>query len=142
MGKKLSTFIGDSTYMRAPLNYRSPLRSNDLFESLGHSLDVIDPSTTLRVFLQNPNGLSIYNTNHFLLQDIQNCYNYGAGKLCLPETNTNWNQEGQVATIHQLFHRVWRNSSLQMSQTPDPFLSNYQPGGTLTAYYAEKQTQK
>ncbi len=28
MGKKLSTFIGDSTYTRAPPNYRSPLRSN------------------------------------------------------------------------------------------------------------------
>jgi hypothetical protein len=28
MGKKLSTFIGDSTYARAPPNYRSPLRSN------------------------------------------------------------------------------------------------------------------
>ena len=30
MGKKLSTFIGDSTYTRAPPNYRSPLRSNNL----------------------------------------------------------------------------------------------------------------
>jgi hypothetical protein len=29
MGKKLSTFIGDSTYTRAPPNYRSPLRSNN-----------------------------------------------------------------------------------------------------------------
>jgi len=28
MGKKLSTFIGDSTYTRAPPTYRSPLRSN------------------------------------------------------------------------------------------------------------------
>jgi len=30
MGKKLSTFIGDSTYTRAPPNYRSPLRSNNM----------------------------------------------------------------------------------------------------------------
>jgi hypothetical protein len=101
---------------RRPLSkitqYTVQLPSYDLFESWGHSLDVIDPSTTLRVFLQNPHGLSIYNTNHFLVQDLQTCYNYGAGMLCLPETNTNWNQEGQVATIHQLFHRVWRNSSL------------------------------
>jgi hypothetical protein len=28
MGKKLSTFIGDSTYTRAPPTYRSPLRFN------------------------------------------------------------------------------------------------------------------
>jgi hypothetical protein len=29
MGKKLSTFIGDSTYTRAPPTHRSPLRSNN-----------------------------------------------------------------------------------------------------------------
>jgi hypothetical protein len=113
--------------------YTVQLPTYDLFESWGHSLDVIDPSTTFKVFLQNPNGLSIYNNNQFLVQDLQTCYNYGAGMLCLPETNANWNQGGQVTTIHQLFRRIWRNSSLQMSQTPDPFLSTYQPGGTLTA---------
>jgi len=29
MGEKMSTFIGDSTYTRAPPTYRSPLRSNN-----------------------------------------------------------------------------------------------------------------
>jgi len=28
---------------------------------------------------------------------------------------------------------MWRKTSLQTSQTPDPFLSDYKPGGTLTA---------
>jgi len=35
MGKKLSTFIGDSTYMKAPPNYRSPLRSNNKWNGDG-----------------------------------------------------------------------------------------------------------
>ncbi len=105
----------------------------DLFESWGHSLEIIDPCTTFRVFLQNPNGLSIYSNNQLLLQDLHTCYNYGAGILCLPETNTNWNQGGQITKLHQLFRRVWRNTSLQVSHTPDPFLLNHQPGGTVTA---------
>jgi hypothetical protein len=32
MGKKLSTFIGDSTYTRAPPTYRSPLQSNNSYQ--------------------------------------------------------------------------------------------------------------
>jgi hypothetical protein len=32
MGKKLSTFVGDSTYTRAPPTHRSPLRSNNVVD--------------------------------------------------------------------------------------------------------------
>ena len=31
------------------------------------------------MFLQNPTGLSIHQNNHFLLQELQTCFNYGAG---------------------------------------------------------------
>ena len=105
----------------------------DLFDSWGHSLESIDPNNTFRVFLQNPNGFNITKNNHLLLHDLQTCYNYGAGVLCFPETRTNWNREGQVATLHQLFKKIWRSTVLQPSHTPDPFLSAHQPGGTLTA---------
>jgi hypothetical protein len=111
--------------------YSSSLPSYDLFESWGRSLEVIDTSTTFRVFLQNPNGLSIHHNNHLLIQDLQTCYKYGAGDLCFPETNTNWNQEGQVRALQQLFRNVWHSSVIQPFQTPDPFLSTYQPGGGL-----------
>ena len=39
MGKKLSTFIGDSTYTRAPFNYRSPLRSNKYMKGIEYMSD-------------------------------------------------------------------------------------------------------
>lgn len=113
--------------------YSTSLPSYDLFDSWGHSLEVIDTSTTFRVFLQNPNGFSVHRNNHLLIQDLQTCYQYGAGALCFPETKTNWNQEGQVGTLHKLFRNVWQTSVLQPSQTPDPFLSAHQPEGTLTA---------
>ena len=113
--------------------YTTALPTYDLFDSWGHSLEVIDASTTFRVFLQNPNGFSIYRNNHLLRQDLQICYQYGAAALCFPETNTNWNQDNQVATLQQIFREVWQSSVIQPSQTPDPFLSTYQPGGTLTA---------
>jgi hypothetical protein len=53
--------------------YSSSLPSYDLFESWGYSLEVIDTSTTFRVFLQNPNRLSIHHNNHLLIQDLQTC---------------------------------------------------------------------
>lgn len=105
----------------------------DLFELWGHTLETIEVNSTFRIFLQNLNGLSVYHNNHLLRQDLQTCYDYGAGVICFPETNTNWSQAGQLATMHQLFRGVWKSSVLQTSHTPDPFLSNYQPGGTLTA---------
>jgi hypothetical protein len=82
---------------------------------------------------QNLNGLNIHRYNHLLIQDLQTCYGYGAGVLCFPETNTNWNQEGQFSTLQGIFRGIWTASAIQTSQTPDPFLSAYKPGGTLTA---------
>lgn len=113
--------------------YTVSLPSYDLFDSWGHSLETIDANTTFRLFLQNPNGLSIHRNNHFLLHDFQTCFNYGASVLCLRETNTNWDQPSQLPSLRSLFHKIWRKTSLQTSHTPDPFLSDYQPGGTLTA---------
>jgi hypothetical protein len=61
----------------------------------GDSLPIIDPSTSLSILLQNPNGLSL-TSNHFgLLQDIQTCQEYGVTVVNLPETNTNWNSPDQ-----------------------------------------------
>jgi hypothetical protein len=113
--------------------YTTSMPTYDLFDSWGHSLETIDANSTFRIFLQKPNGLSVYRNNHLLVQDLQTCYNYGAGALCFPETNTNWNQDGQLFTLSQLFCGVWNSSLVQPLQTPEPFLSNHQPGGTLTA---------
>ena len=71
-------------------SFTSPIPAHELTEAWGHSLEVIDPTTTFRIFLQNPNGLSISMLNYSLQQDLQTCHKYGAAVLYMPETNTNW----------------------------------------------------
>jgi hypothetical protein len=112
--------------------YTIPLPTYELHESWGHSLATIDSSTTFRVFLQNPNGLSLSTTNYSLLQDFQTCQEYGAAAICLPETNTNWDLVDQQAILHNILRQTWRNASAQTSKAPETFLSQYQPGGTAT----------
>jgi hypothetical protein len=78
---------------RKPVNrisrYTTSLPVYDLFDSWGHSLEVTNASATFRIFLQNPNGLSVHRNNHLLIQDLQTCYKYGAAAICFHETNTN-----------------------------------------------------
>jgi hypothetical protein len=81
--------------------------SSASFHSWGHSLGVINPNSTLRVFLQNLNGLFINSKQHLLLQDLQICHRYGAGIISLPEMNTYWDMENQVGKLSQIFRKVW-----------------------------------
>ena len=104
----------------------------DLHGSRGHSLISIDTSTTFRLFLQNPNGLTLYDANYSLLYDMDTCRKYGAAALCLPETKTNWSRTSQHAALKGILHRTWNASSYQTSRAAEPFLSSYQPGGTAT----------
>jgi hypothetical protein len=115
------------------LNYTKTCPKSALFHTWGHSLSPINPNKVLRVFLQNPNGLSIHNKRHLLTQVLQTCYDYGVGVLCLPETNTNWDQAAQRTHLRDLFHGIWSTSCIQTSRAPEPFTSNYQPGGNMTA---------
>lgn len=59
-----------SNKSRKPSNkiqrYTVSLPTYDLFESWGHTLETIEVNSTFRVFLQNPNGLSVYSNNHLL----------------------------------------------------------------------------
>ena len=41
-------------------HYTAPLSSSNLHDSWGHSLAEVDPSSTFRIFLQNPNGLNLF----------------------------------------------------------------------------------
>jgi hypothetical protein len=95
----------------------------DLFNSLCHSLSTIQPNNTLCIFLQNPNGLSIHANKHALLQDFQVCQDYGAGVICLPKTNTNWDQDGQISALSSIFCSIWQNTVLQTSRAPEDFIS-------------------
>jgi hypothetical protein len=131
-GKLLRYSAQTDSTQRKKTQYSIPLPITELQDSWGHSLTTIDPSMTFRVFLQNPNDLALSTTNYSLLQVFQTCRDYGAAVLCLPETNTNWDQAGQHTIPHTMLHRTWKNSSSQTSRVPENFLSQYQPGGTAT----------
>jgi hypothetical protein len=112
--------------------FTTPLPSYDLIESWGHSLPVIDPSKVFRVFLQNPNGLSLKYKNFPLQNDFYISHDYRAPILSLPETNVNWNLTYQSSIFMSLLHNTWRTSAYSFSKAPKDFLSQYQPGGTAT----------
>jgi hypothetical protein len=59
--------------------YTVSMPTYDLFDTWGHTLETIEVNSTFRVFIQNPNGLSVYQQNHLLRQDLQLCHDYGAG---------------------------------------------------------------
>jgi hypothetical protein len=106
--------------------------SNTLEDAWGHFLPVIDPTTTFRVFLQNPNGLSISRQPLALQQDLQTCQAFAAAVVCMPETNTNWDLPHLQEKFEQLLHHTWKTTSYQASKNPEVFLSDRQPGGTAT----------
>lgn len=85
----LNTYKRPKRQLPKITRFTTTMLTYNLFDSWGHTLDTIDASSTFRVFLQNPNGLSIHKNNHLLLQDLQHCFDYGAGALCLLEMNTN-----------------------------------------------------
>jgi hypothetical protein len=67
-------------------------QSYDLQDAWGHTLESIETNSTFHIFLQNPNGLSLYDSNFSLIQDLDTCQKYGAygaALISLPETNVN-----------------------------------------------------
>jgi hypothetical protein len=103
----------------------------DLHDAWGHTLPVLDTKKTFRVFLQNPNGINPSCANYSLLKDLHTCQQYGAAVVCLPETNLNWETGDSIGTFNSMLHRTWQHTSTATSRAVEPFLSSYQPGGTL-----------
>ncbi len=125
-------------YNSQPLNqtrltyFQSASLTCDLQDSWGHSLVSIDTTSTFRVFLQNPNGISPSSTNYSLLQDLHTSKKYGAAVISLPETILIWEAEGTIGHLHRMLRQTWQHSSISYSRAKEEFISSYQPGGTAT----------
>jgi hypothetical protein len=130
--KYLLKYIDQPTNQRKLSYFHSASPSYDLHNSWGHSLESIDASSTFRIFLQNPNRLSLYDSNLSLMKDLETCQNYGAAVISLPETNVNWELPGQRNTLSKLLSRNFDHTSIITSRASEPFHSSYQPGGTAT----------
>jgi len=101
-------------------------------EVWGHVMERIDPNETLRVVLQNPNGISPHFSFSDFLFSLHVCENIGVGVLAMPETNLDW-KPSQIASTKRCFKRNWQHSSMQYSHSAEEFDNSYKPGGTLTA---------
>jgi hypothetical protein len=112
-----------------PTNLSNPEAN---FPTWGHALESIDSTSTLRLILQDPNGLKTYDPSGELFLNLQSCSSIGAGILCLPEINTNWNHQHNKAGLQNALKLVWKHSTHQTSSSAEIFHSDYQPGRTAT----------
>jgi hypothetical protein len=98
----------------------------------GHELESIDTSKTIRIILQNPNGIKL---NPLDMGDfaysLHLCKTLGAGVISLSESNVNWNQTQHLGRVSKIICDIWPTTSLQHSQHPEPFSNPCQRGGTL-----------
>jgi hypothetical protein len=132
---KLTVFCFKLQYHRSPSThpityYTIPQPQYDIIDSCGHSLPIIDPSKIFKVFLQNPNGLSLRHHNLPLKHDFHLCQDYGTAVLCLPETKVNWNLPHQGQILTSLLHSTWQNTSYSVYKGLEEFVLQCQPGGT------------
>jgi hypothetical protein len=97
-----------------------------------HMPEEIDTTKTLRVLLQNPNGIRPSVTEPEFLFSLHVCHNIGVGATCIAETNLNWHHSQHKASMRHCLHRNWKFSRFQSSVPEEQFLGNYQPGGTAT----------
>jgi hypothetical protein len=98
----------------------------------GHLPQEIDTSLTLRIVLQNPNGIRPSVTEPDFMFSLHLCHQIGVGAICLAETNLNWNHSQHSTALRRCLHRNWSSSKFQPSIPEEKFIGNYQPGGTIT----------
>ncbi len=98
----------------------------------GHQLCSIDSSDTLRIVLQNPNGIKLNPLDMGEFEhSLRICHSMGAGIISLSESNVNWNHTYLLGRVHQAVRKVWQTTAIQHSQHPEPYHQQCQRGGTL-----------
>jgi hypothetical protein len=117
---RITQFLSDNTY------------SCPTSTTWGHQLESIDSSDTLRIILQNPNGIKLNPLDMGEFEHILNiCHTMGAGIISLSESNVNWNHTYLLGRVHQAVRKVWQTTAIQHSQHPEPYHQQCQRGGTL-----------
>jgi hypothetical protein len=79
----------------------------DTQDTWGHVPEAIDTSTTLRVLLQNPNGIRRSVTGKNFLFGLHLCREIGVGVISLVETNVNWHQTQHTCAMQRCLQKTF-----------------------------------
>jgi hypothetical protein len=100
----------------------APQTASNENKTWGHMMDDIDHSKTLRILLQNPNGIRPNHTDLDFQYGLSKCSSFGVGIMSISETKMNWTTAA-TQTTYQWFHQIWKFSSLSSSQINENFSS-------------------
>jgi hypothetical protein len=78
-------------------------------QTWGYIMESIDDTSTLRIMLQNPNGLKLSHQPNELLLSLQACHSLGVGILSLPETNSNWSKASNHTAFRNAVKQTWKH---------------------------------
>jgi hypothetical protein len=94
----------------------------------------INPTNTLRIILQNPNGINPHISANTNITAHSRIRALNVGVLCLPETNVNWSVHNHRLDNNSMLDRLHRPSKTAYSSQQPTLQPNsyYLPGGTCT----------
>jgi len=101
----------------------------------GHFPESIDDSSTLRILFTNPKGIKLSSDILETEYSLGRCHSLRVGALCVAESNVNWENLRAFQKFHGLLRKVWKHSKVSKSFIKDEFISENQPGGTVTMVY-------
>lgn len=112
-----------------------PMKQNNTQDNeiFGHDMETIDNVNTVRVLLQNPNGIHPHTDNKELEASLRTCHSQCISILGLSETNVDWNRHTFFEGMRESIKKHWDGSVIQPSTSTEKFKEGYKPGGTLTA---------
>ena len=131
-----------STYSLIPSQVRQPHTSSTSTESsqsstsaspplFGDSPQIKSPNS-IRLILQNPNGISHYNECFEYHTCIDQMQENLADIICLTETNIQWNSYKITNQCRKYRQNIFNHSKQISSHSSKTYNSPYQPGGTCT----------
>jgi hypothetical protein len=92
----------------------------------------IDTSTTLKTLFNNPRGIKVGQTILSTTHSLTMIESLGVGVLSIEETSLTWSKAGIRNKVYTMFHKVWKNLSMNYSHIDEQFTADNQPGGTMT----------
>jgi len=120
------------TYHQTTLPFNRTTTGNQINGVWGHYPTQIDMGSTLRILFNNPRGIKVGANSFSTIHSLTTIESLGVGVLSLAETSINWGKSSLKNRVYNMFHKVWKNFSMNHSHIDESFSEDNQPGGTVT----------